>query len=73
MYSCFGWCRTIFRACLQMINLHEMVLLKVKQDYADGKLENQVQNIVHNLNLDETNDIDEILYMIAEQRIDETR
>jgi TATA-box binding protein (TBP) (component of TFIID and TFIIIB) len=56
-----------------MINLHEMVLLKVKQDYADGKLENHVQNIVHNLNLDETNDIDEILYMIAEQRIDETR
>ena len=58
---------------VEMINLHEMVLLKVKQDYADGKLENQVQNIVHNLNLDETNDIDEILYMIAEQRIDETR
>ncbi len=56
-----------------MINLHEMVLHQVKQDYADGKLENQVQNIVHNLNLDETNDIDEILCMIAEQRIDETR
>ena len=56
-----------------MINLHEMVLHQVKQDYDEGKLESQVQNIVHNLNLDETNDIDEILCMIAEQRIDETR
>ena len=56
-----------------MINLQEMVLHKVKEDDANGKLESQIQTICNAFDLDETNDRDAILYIIAEQRINETR
>ena len=56
-----------------MINLQEMVLQQVKQDYADGKLDAEVLTICDVFGMHEENDSKKILCIIAEQRINETR
>jgi hypothetical protein len=56
-----------------MKDKREELYQKIKKQDENGWLESEIQTICNAFDLDETNDRDAILYMIAEQRLNETR